>query len=356
MAMEDFSFIAVLGSGMFGKVLLSEYKQTKELFAIKTMWKSEIVDKDRADRLMQERRVLELGTRAQHPFLVHVFACFQTERHACFLLEYSAGGDLKTHAGPVASRSLRLAHDGLFVTFLSRFFHRFYAACAVLGLEFLHKNNIAHGDIKMDNLLLDSEGYLKISDFGNCKEGVMGFDDDPIWQTQYDQTAKILMKSNLQLEDWRWLGMVLYEMLVGQSPFYWRSHQDKRCYIIRHPISYPDCLSTRTVQIIEQLIWQRPYSIISVGAWTVKSHRYFKGIAWDDLLAKKIRPPWVPTINNPKDVGNFGVCFTEKCPNLTPPRGHRVLREWEQAMFEDFDLPFSRREANASATENVMSE
>uniref|UniRef100_A0A8C7DZG0 Protein kinase N1 n=1 Tax=Naja naja TaxID=35670 RepID=A0A8C7DZG0_NAJNA len=97
LTMDDFNFVAVLGRGHFGKVLLSELHRTKELFAIKALKKGDIVARDEVESLMCEKRIFEIVTQARHPFLVNLFACFQTPQHVCFVMEYTAGGDLMMH-------------------------------------------------------------------------------------------------------------------------------------------------------------------------------------------------------------------------------------------------------------------
>lgn len=159
LSLEDFKFLAVLGRGHFGKVLLSEFRASGELFAIKALKKGDIVARDEVESLMCEKRILAAVTSAGHPFLVNLFGCFQTPEHVCFVMEYSAGGDLMLHI-----------HSDVF----SEPRAVFYSACVVLGLQFLHEHKIVYRDLKLDNLLLDTEGYVKITDFGLCKEGEGG--------------------------------------------------------------------------------------------------------------------------------------------------------------------------------------
>uniref|UniRef100_A0A2K5WD50 Serine/threonine-protein kinase N1 n=1 Tax=Macaca fascicularis TaxID=9541 RepID=A0A2K5WD50_MACFA len=97
LTLEDFKFLAVLGRGHFGKVLLSEFRPSGELFAIKALKKGDIVARDEVESLMCEKRILAAVTNAGHPFLVNLFGCFQTPEHVCFVMEYSAGGDLMLH-------------------------------------------------------------------------------------------------------------------------------------------------------------------------------------------------------------------------------------------------------------------
>ncbi len=159
--MNSFRFISVLGRGHFGKVILSQYKQSGEYYAIKALKKGDILHREEVESLMSEKRIFEIINRGQHPFLINLFACFQTPEHVCFVMEYANGGDLMMHIHQEVFNETRAC---------------FYAACVVLGLQFLHDHKIIYRDLKLDNLLLDTEGYLKMADFGLCKEGV-GFGD-----------------------------------------------------------------------------------------------------------------------------------------------------------------------------------
>uniref|UniRef100_A0A183CXX1 non-specific serine/threonine protein kinase n=1 Tax=Gongylonema pulchrum TaxID=637853 RepID=A0A183CXX1_9BILA len=154
---DKFRLISVLGRGHFGKVILAQYKTNGEYYALKVLKKGDVLGRDEVESLMVEKRIFEIATRRRHPFLVNLFACFQSKEHVFFVMEYSMGGDLMRHI-----------HDDIFSEERSCF----YSACVLLGLEFLHANNIIYRDLKLDNLLLDKEGYVKLADFGLCKEGM----------------------------------------------------------------------------------------------------------------------------------------------------------------------------------------
>lgn len=127
--LNDFELVSVLGRGHFGKVILSQNKQTKEYFAIKALKKGDILTRDEVESLMAEKRIFEVATSVRHPFLVNLFACFQTTEHVCFVMEYACGGDLMMHI-----------HQDLFDEARATF----YAACVVLGLQYLHENRIIY--------------------------------------------------------------------------------------------------------------------------------------------------------------------------------------------------------------------
>uniref|UniRef100_A0A8C2GL37 protein kinase C n=1 Tax=Cyprinus carpio TaxID=7962 RepID=A0A8C2GL37_CYPCA len=326
-SLTDFKCVAVLGRGHFGKVLLAEYKTTGEMFAIKALKKGDIVARDEVDSLMCEKRIFETVNSVRHPFLVNLFACFQTKEHVCFVMEYAAGGDLMMHI-----------HADVFSEVRSVF----YAACVVLGLQFLHDHKIVYRDLKLDNLLLDTEGYVKIADFGLCKEG-MGFKDrtSTFCGTPEFLAPEVLTETSYtRAVDWWGLGVLIFEMLVGESPFPGDDEEEVFDSIVNDEVRYPRFLSTEAISIMRRLLRRNPERRLGAGerdAEEVKKHPFFRDMDWAALLAKKIRPPFMPTIKGREDVSNFDDEFTSEAPILTPPREPRVLTVSEQEMFADFD-------------------
>ncbi|KAI0979793.1 hypothetical protein GJ496_002991, partial [Pomphorhynchus laevis] len=182
---DDFRFITVLGRGHFGKVLFAFCKSLDKYVAVKALKKIDVISRDEQDSLMSEKRIFEIINAAKHPFLINLYGCMQTLEHVCFVMEYAIGGDLMMHI-----------HQDIFAEDRSRF----YSACVVLGLEFLHDNNIIYRDLKLDNLLLDRDGFLKMADFGLCKEAPEVLSDP-----HYTRAV-----------DWWGLGVLIYEMLLGE--------------------------------------------------------------------------------------------------------------------------------------------
>uniref|UniRef100_A0A4W6FG79 protein kinase C n=1 Tax=Lates calcarifer TaxID=8187 RepID=A0A4W6FG79_LATCA len=324
-SLQDFKCVAVLGRGHFGKVLLAEYKSTGEMFAIKALKKGDIVARDEVDSLMCEKRIFETVNSVRHPFLVNLFACFQTQEHVCFVMEYAAGGDLMMHIHADVFSEPRAV---------------FYAACVVLGLQFLHDHKIKHHDL--DNLLLDTEGYVKIADFGLCKEG-MGFRDrtSTFCGTPEFLAPEVLTETSYtRAVDWWGLGVLIFEMLVGESPFPGDDEEEVFDSIVNDEVRYPRFLSTEAISIMRRLLRRSPERRLGAGerdAEEVKKHLFFRHMDWNGLLAKKVKPPFVPTIQGANDVSNFDDEFTSEAPILTPPREPRMLSSEEQNMFSDFD-------------------
>lgn len=327
LSLQDFRLIAVLGRGHFGKVLLSEYKKTGTMYAIKALKKGDIVARDEVESLMCEKRIFETVNLSHHPFLVNLFACFQTAEHVCFVMEYTAGGDLMMHI-----------HTDVFTEPRAVF----YAACVVLGLQFLHDHKIVYRDLKLDNLLLGTDGYVKIADFGLCKEG-MGFGDrtSTFCGTPEFLAPEVLTDTSYtRAVDWWGLGVLIYEMLVGESPFPGDDEEEVFDSIVNDEVRYPRFLSTEAIGIMRRLLRRNPERRLGSGekdAEEVKKQPFFRNVDWEALLQKKVPPPFVPTIGGKEDVSNFDEEFTTEPPTLTPPREPRVLSRKDQESFRDFD-------------------
>ncbi|CAH1284852.1 unnamed protein product [Diabrotica balteata] len=323
---ENFRLISVLGRGHFGKVILSQYKNTGEYFAIKALKKGDIISRDEVESLLSEKRIFEVANCIRHPFLVNLFACFQTDAHVCFVMEYAAGGDLMMHIHADVFSEPRAV---------------FYAACVVLGLQYLHENKIIYRDLKLDNLLLDTEGYVKIADFGLCKEG-MGFGDrtGTFCGTPEFLAPEVLTETSYtRAVDWWGLGVLIFEMLVGESPFPGDDEEEVFDSIVNDEVRYPRFLSLEAIAIMRRLLRKSPDRRLGSSerdAEDVKKQAFFRLIQWEELLHRRIPPPFVPTVESMEDVSNFDEEFTSERPQLTPPKEPRQLSVQDQHLFREF--------------------
>nr|XP_020008246.1 serine/threonine-protein kinase N3 isoform X1 [Castor canadensis] len=330
--LQDFRCLAVLGRGHFGKVLLVQFKGTGKYFAIKALKKQEVLSRDEIESLYCEKRILEAVGRTGHPFLLSLLACFQTSSHFCFVTEFVPGGDL-----------MMQIHEDVFPEPQACF----YLACVVLGLQFLHEKKIIYRDLKLDNLLLDAQGFLKIADFGLCKEGI-GFGDRT---STFCGTPEFLAPEVLTQEaytravDWWGLGVLLYEMLVGECPFPGDTEEEVFDCIVNSDAPYPHFLSAQGLELIQKLLQKCPEKRLGAGeqdAEEIKVQPFFRTTNWQALLARTVQPPFVPTLCGPADLRYFEGEFTGLPPALTPPAPRSPLTARQQVAFRDFDFVSER--------------
>ncbi|KOB68826.1 Uncharacterized protein OBRU01_17735 [Operophtera brumata] len=217
-------------------VLLAELRDTEYYYAVKCLKKDVVLEDDDVECTLIERKVLALGT--NHPYLCHLFATFQTDSHLFFVMEYLNGGDLMFH----------IQQSGRFPEARARF----YAAEIVSGLKFLHKRGIVYRDLKLDNILLDFDGHVRIADFGMCKLQIyLDKTADTFCGTPDYMAPEIIkgLKYN-QTVDWWSFGVLLYEMLIGQSPFSGCDEDELFWSICNEMPSYPRFLSREALTIL----------------------------------------------------------------------------------------------------------
>ena len=205
MDLDDFNLIRVIGRGSYAKVFLVEYKKNDKLYAMKVIKKSMVNDDEDIDWVQTEKHVFEQAT--NHPFLVGLHSCFQTDSRLFFVIEYLCGGDLMYHM----QRKRRLPEDHA----------RFYAAEIALALDFLHSKGIIYRDLKLDNVLLDIEGHIKLTDYGMCKENLKRGETTNTFCGTPNYIAPEMLRGESYdyAVDWWALGVLSYEMMAGRSPF-----------------------------------------------------------------------------------------------------------------------------------------
>lgn len=334
-SLNDFELIRVIGRGSYAKVLMVELKKTKRIYAMKVIKKALVTDDEDIDWVQTEKHVFE--TASNHPFLVGLHSCFQTPSRLFFVIEFVRGGDLMFHM----QRQRRLPEEHA----------RFYAAEISLALNFLHCKGIIYRDLKLDNVLLDHEGHIKLTDYGMCKEGIRPGDTTSTFCGTPNYIApEILRGEDYGFSvDWWALGVLLYEMLAGRSPFdiagaSENPDQNTEDYlfqvILEKTIRIPRSLSVKAANVLKGFLNKNPADRLgchSPEAFVeITGHQFFKSIDWDMLEQKQVPPPYKPRLDSDRDLANFPPEFTDEPVHLTPD-DPRVIEKIDQSEFEGFE-------------------
>nr|XP_013799912.1 PREDICTED: protein kinase C delta type isoform X3 [Apteryx mantelli mantelli] len=319
---DSFVFHKVLGKGSFGKVLLAELKGKNEFFAIKALKKDVVLIDDDVECTMVEKRVLALAW--ENPFLTHLYCTFQTKDHLFFVMEFLNGGDLMFH----------IQDKGRFDLYRATF----YGAEILCGLQFLHSKGIIYRDLKLDNVMLDKEGHIKIADFGMCKENVVGENKASTFCGTPDYIApEILQGLRYTFSvDWWSFGVLLYEMLIGQSPFHGDDEDELFESIRVDTPHYPRWITKESKDILEKLFERDPTRRLGVTG-NIRDHSFFKTINWAALEKREVDPPFRPKVKSASDYNNFDREFLNEKPRLSYS-DKNLIESMDQSAFDGFSF------------------
>ncbi|KAH6918762.1 AGC/PKA protein kinase [Coprinopsis sp. MPI-PUGE-AT-0042] len=294
--LSDFEVRGTLGTGTFGKVMLVRHRTTRDQhgtqshFAMKVLRKSLIVQLRQVEHVNAERYIL---SRVNHPFIVDLFATFQDSLNIYMLMSYVPGGELFTHL----RRAQRFTPD---VT-------RFYLATIVLALKYLHSFNIIYRDLKPENLLLDSRGYLRLTDFGFAK-----IVDDRTWTLcgtpEYLAPEIIQSDGHGKAADWWACGVLCYEMLVGYPPFFDESPYGIYEKILQGQIHWPRHIDRLSKDLIKSFLnpdRSMRLGNMQGGPQDILDHPWFRGVDWDALERREINAPIIPRTSGVDDTRHF---------------------------------------------------
>lgn len=339
-SVDDFEPLTIIGRGAFGEVRLCRERKSGNIYAMKKLKKSEMVMRGQVEHVRAERNLL--AEVASH-FIVKLFYSFQDAEYLYLIMEYLPGGDMMT---------LLMREDTL-----SENVAKFYIAQSILAIESIHKHHYIHRDIKPDNLLLDKNGHMKLSDFGLCKpldcrtlstlSENRAMDDENIrepmdidgfpdasngsnWKSAREQlqhwqinrrklafstvgtpdyiAPEVLLKKGYGMEcDWWSLGAIMYEMLMGYPPFY-SDDPLTTCRKIVHwknHLKFPEDakLSPEAKDLICRLLCDVDHRLGTGGADQIKAHPWFKDIEWNKLY--EMEAAFRPEVNGELDTQNF---------------------------------------------------
>jgi len=322
--LKDLVKFRILGVGTFGKVWLVSHKKTGVPYALKQLSKREIIGHHQVEGVLREKNIM---ANIKHPFVVDLVATFQDERHLFMLIALVQGGELFS----VIHTETR---DGI-----PNGNSRFYAACILESLSHLHRRGIAYRDLKPENILIDAKGYCVLVDLGFAK--IVSDKTYTLCGTpEYLAPEIILSKGHDSGVDYWAFGVLIYEMLVGRSPFYSYGTDQvslfKRIVQVKYAFPPGGMVTEPAQDLIQRLIVRRQanrFGCLARKDMDVRDHYWFNVIDVDKLLRKKIPAPWVPKIKDALDASHFD---SYRHVENEPPSNKPNITEQQQQLFEDF--------------------
>ncbi|ELR04879.1 camp-dependent protein kinase catalytic subunit [Pseudogymnoascus destructans] len=281
-SLTDFDLRRTLGTGSFGRVHLVQSKHNQRYYAVKVLKKAQVVKMKQVEHTNDERLMLQ---EVKHPFLITLWGTFQDSKNIYMVMDFVEGGELFS----LLRKSQRFPNPVA----------KFYAAEVTLALEYLHSKDIIYRDLKPENLLLDRHGHLKITDFGFAKRV-----PDITWTLcgtpDYLAPEVVSSKGYNKSVDWWSLGILIFEMLCGYTPF-WDGGSPMKIYenILKGKVKYPPYIQPPAQDLLQQLITAdltKRLGNLHGGAEDVKRHAWFAEVTWDRLAKKDIDAPYVPPV------------------------------------------------------------
>ena len=303
---NDFEIIKVIGRGFIGKILLVKYKKDGKYYAMKMMRKDQIISEELQDNILLEKNIL---IESQNEFILSLSFFFQTKERIYFITPFIKGGDLYH----------KLKKD----KFLKEDLVKFYSAQIIIALQYLHDLGIAYRDLKPENILLNEDGYIKLCDFGasvklHGTEKDYNFAGSP----EYASPEMINYQGHTVMTDWWSLGILIYEMLYGFTPFFNLDKDRMYDLIINGSISFPEYytnnenneeenqieynISEEAKSLINKLLEKDPGKRLGrEGLEEIKKEPFFYGIYFDEINKKRYKALFIPDINEKDLTNNF---------------------------------------------------
>ena len=321
---KDLMKFRILGVGTFGKVWLVSNKSTGKPYALKMLNKREIIGHHQVEGVIREKNIM---SSIDHPFIISLIRTFQDDKHLYMLLELVQGGELFSVIHTDSRDGIPNANS------------RFYSACILESLAHLHQRHITYRDLKPENILIDALGYCVLVDLGFAKI-VMDKTYTLCGTPEYLAPEIILSKGHDKGVDYWAFGVLIYEMLVGRSPFYAYGTDQVSLFkrIVQVKYSFPpgSVVNEITQDLIQRLIVRRQsnrFGCLARADMDIRDHAWFSVITTDKLLKKQIPAPWVPQIKDPLDASHFD---SYKHVENEVPANKPALSSGQQDLFRDF--------------------
>ncbi|RKP02942.1 hypothetical protein CXG81DRAFT_10181 [Caulochytrium protostelioides] len=299
--LEQFHIDRTLGTGSFGRVHLVRNRQSGQYCAMKVLRKAEVIRMKQVEHTVNEKSILEV---LDHPFLVKLHGTFQDSANLYLVMEYVQGGELFSY----------LRRCGRFPNHVAQF----YATQVTLAFEYLHAKDIIYRDLKPENLLIDAQGNIKITDFGFAKHV-----PDVTWTLcgtpDYLAPEIIQSKAYGQAVDWWALGVLIYEMLAGHPPFCDDDHFKLYERILACKVRFAAHFDLDAKDLVKRLLQpnlSKRYGNLKGGSSDIKRHKWFAGVDWIKAQNGQIPAPHIPNVASAGDTSHF-----DKYPEDHAPYG-----------------------------------
>mmetsp|Transcript_42789 Transcript_42789/g.64393 ORF Transcript_42789/g.64393 Transcript_42789/m.64393 type:complete len:807 (+) Transcript_42789:41-2461(+) len=321
---EDIQRRTILGAGTFGQVWLVNKKGTKDVYALKIQNKRELIQHHQVDGVKREKDIM---TKLDHPFIIKLFNTYQDDKNIFMLMQIAQGGELFSIMHTDQSDILPEPNA------------KFYAACILEGLAYMHKRFILYRDLKPENVMIDAMGYTVIIDLGFAKvvtDKTYTLCGTPL----YLAPEVILSRGHDKGADYWSYGCLVFEMILGSTPFYSDGIDQMTLFkrIVRGKYAFPSygAISPEAKDLVKRLLVPRNTDRLGSfagGSKDIRSHPWLKAVDWDNLVRKQVTAPWTPTISDPLDTKNFDNWdhLEDMAQRKDPPLSAR-----QQAQFEGF--------------------
>jgi serine/threonine protein kinase len=303
MHLEDFFVGRIIGKGSFGQVNICQHKSTGKVVAIKAVKKLKLQSTITLNQLKNEKQILST---IENPFIVKLIGSFQDNRNVYLIFEYIPGGEvfnlLKTRKK------------------LSKSYVKFIATEITVVLLYLHSVSIVYRDLKPENILISADGHIKLIDFGLATYITQGKLSKTFCGTLEYLAPEMIDRTGHDYSlDWWTLGVLLYEMIFGFPPFISSSNTQLFEKIRKTVPVFPNDFDYDTKDLIEKLLVKDPRKRMPEGS--IKDHRYFGNVNWEDAEKRLLAPTWVPTISCEMDTSYYDI-YTESNDYYCKVLGH----------------------------------
>ena len=349
---RDYESLKIIGRGGFGEVHVCREIKTGKIVAIKKIKKDLLAQKNQIIHVKNEQLFM---SKVKSPWIVELKASFQEGDYLYLVMEFLPGGDFMN----LLIKKDKLNEDEA----------KFYLAEIILAVESIHKVDCIHRDIKPDNILIDKNGHIKLSDFGLIKVSEKLYEKntakdvnfnqkklthkkmDSVVGTAYYVAPEVLIKKGYGKEiDWWSVGVIFFEMLVGYAPFCAETTQE----VCSHVIHFKDylqvpkeiVLSKEALDLINKMINEPVKRLGKNGADEIKVHPFFKGIDWENIR-NTMKPPFIPEIENDYDTKYFDNTFDEIEPFYPAVKTNKERKDFKY-------LGFTYNEENEENKEKTL--